>query len=116
MPDHNGMDFVATTGTRVNSIMDGIVAYVDSKGNGGYGKVVIVKHESGTHSLYAHLDSIAVDTQQFIQAGEQIGTVGSTGKSTGPHLHLGYDGNRDGKFSRTDIQDNPASILYAGEF
>ena len=96
--------------------MDGIITYVDSKGDGGYGKVVVIKHETGTQTLYGHLDSVLIDTRQFVQAGEQIGTVGSTGKSTGPHLHLGYDGNNDGEFSREDIQDNPALILYGGEW
>ena len=116
LPGHNGMDFVAEKGTRVNAVMDGIITYVDSKGDGGYGKVVVIKHETGAQTLYGHLDRVLIDTRQFVQAGEQIGTVGSTGKSTGPHLHLGYDGNNDGEFSREDIQDNPASILYGGEW
>ncbi len=116
LPGHNGMDFVAEKGTRVNAVMDGTITYVDSKGDGGYGKVVVIKHETGAQTLYGHLDRVLIDTRQFVQAGEQIGTVGSTGKSTGPHLHLGYDGNNDGEFSREDIQDNPASILYGGEW
>lgn len=51
----------------------------------------------------------------YIEAGEKVGEVGSTGKSSGPHLHFGYDGNGDGSYSKTDREDNPESLLYSWE-
>ena len=113
---HNGMDYGAPEGTRINAVMDGTITTVETNPNNptGSGNYVIITHENGTHSLYAHQSQINVTEGQTVSAGEKIGEVGSTGKSTGPHLHFGYDGNGDGIFSRTDNCDNPASLLYAG--
>lgn len=118
---HNGMDFVAPKGTRVNAVMDGEVTYVDDTGNGDYGKVTIVTHSNGQKTLYAHQDEIIVKKGDKVDAGQKIGTVGSTGKSTGDHLHLGYDSNGDPKkegsdFSRTDPADNPAQLFYTEDY
>lgn len=114
---HNGMDFVAKEGTRVNSVMDGTVVYTDSAGTdgSGYGKYTVIKNKNGTHSLYGHQNLVDVKKGEQVKAGQMIGTVGSTGKSTGPHLHLGFDGNGDGKFSRVQKFDDPARLLYSGE-
>ncbi|HOE08518.1 MAG TPA: M23 family metallopeptidase [Treponemataceae bacterium] len=92
---HNGMDFAAPKGTRVNAVMDGEVIYVDDIGNGDYGKVTIIAHSNDQKTLYAHQDTIIVEKGDKVEAGQKIGTVGSTGKSTGDHLHLGYDSNGD---------------------
>lgn len=118
LPGHNGMDFAAPEGTRINAVMDGVVTKVidDSNHASGYGKHIEITHGNGVHTLYGHQSRITVQQGQQVKAGEKIGEVGSTGKSTGPRLHLGYDGNNDGEFSREDIQDNPASILYGGEW
>ena len=115
-PGHNGMDYAAPEGTRINAVMDGTVSTVESNPNNptGYGKYVIITHENGTQTLYGHQSQVNVTEGQAVVAGEKIGEVGTTGKSTGPHLHLGYDGNGDGIFSRTDNCDNPAALLYAG--
>ena len=56
--------------------------------NGGYGKYVVVKHANGTQTLYAHLNSVSVGVGQRVGAGQTLGGVGSTGRSTGVHLHF----------------------------
>ena len=113
---HNGMDYAAPEGTRINAVMNGTVTTVETNPNNptGYGNYVVITHENGTHTLYGHQSQVNVTEGQTVVAGEKIGEVGSTGLSTGPHLHLGYDGNGDGVFSRTDKCDNPATLLYAG--
>ena len=115
LPGHNGMDFSAKSGTRINSVMDGIVTYVDNKGMSSYGKVVVITHENGTQSLYAHQSNIYVNKGNTVEAGELIGSVGETGKATGPHLHFGFDGDGDTYFDRNDIMDDPARLLFSGE-
>ena len=114
---HNGMDFAAPKGTRVNSVMDGtVIAVSNSNSPRGYGNYIIVKHDNGTSSLYAHLDTVNVELGTSVKAGEKIGEVGSTGLSTGPHLHFGFDGNKDGKFDNDEKQDNPARLLFSGGY
>lgn len=110
-PGHNGMDFAAPEGTSINAVKNGIVTSVISN-DSGYGNYVVITHNDGTRSLYAHQSEVNVSVGQTVVAGQKIGEVGSTGKSTGPHLHLSYDGNGDGIFSRTDKCDNPAGLLY----
>lgn len=114
-PGHNGMDFGAKEGTRINAVKAGTVTKVETNPNNprGYGKYVEITHDDGTHTLYAHQSKIIVFEGERVEAGEKIGEVGSTGKATGPHLHLGYDGNKDGKYTRTDSADDPAKILYS---
>ncbi|MCV3385528.1 peptidoglycan DD-metalloendopeptidase family protein [Campylobacter lari] len=85
---HLGIDYAAPTGTPVKSAGDGTISFVGTKG--GYGKVVQVKHVSGYMTLYAHLSRFAkIKRGQKIKQGQVIAYVGSTGMSTGPHLHFG---------------------------
>ena len=83
---HSGMDFTADKGTEVYATGDGVVVEIQNK-RWGYGKCIIIDHGYGYKTLYAHLSAFKVKNGQKIKRGELIGLIGSTGKSTGPHLH-----------------------------
>lgn len=84
---HLGIDFGARRGTPILAAGDGKVTF--SGWQGGYGKVVKISHGSGYVTLYAHQSRIRVSRGQHVKKGQVIGYVGSTGRSTGPHLHFG---------------------------
>lgn len=83
---HMGVDYPAPQGTPVKSLGGGEVIFAGRKGPNG--NLVRVRHGDGTVSSYAHLASIGVKQGQILNGGEPLGAVGSTGRSTGPHLHL----------------------------
>lgn len=83
---HAGIDFRGATGTPVLAAASGIV--VSAGGRGGYGNTVVVDHGGSLATLYAHQSRLAVAGGDRVQRGQVIGTVGSTGFSTGPHLHF----------------------------
>lgn len=83
---HGGVDFPAPRGTLVRSIHDGIISFIGQRG--GYGNVVEVDHGNGLISRYAHLKRSRSYLKQKVFKGEIIAEVGTTGRSTGPHLHL----------------------------
>jgi murein DD-endopeptidase MepM/ murein hydrolase activator NlpD len=83
---HAGMDIAAPEGEAVAACWDGQVVFAGQKG--GYGKAVVVEHEGGWRSVYGHLSSIDVQQGDVVAAGRKIAEVGSTGRSTGPHLHF----------------------------
>lgn len=84
---HNGLDIAAPSGTPVCAAADGVVAWVDVDPD--YGEYIRLWHERlGFHTFYAHLDSTHVQQGQAVRAGQRIGDMGSTGNSTGPHLHF----------------------------
>ena len=83
---HYGIDVAAKYGTPVHSTAAGIVTTIRASDD-GYGKQIEMLHEFGFETKYAHLYTIMVEENQFINKGEVIGFVGSTGSSTGPHLH-----------------------------
>lgn len=89
---HNGVDFAVKVGTPIYSAEDGTVlgsGNTDASCSGvSYGKWVLVKHNNGLTSLYAHLSVIQVSAGQTVSAGQKIGLSGNTGYSTGPHLHF----------------------------
>lgn len=101
---HSGIDFKAARGTPVLATGDGVI--VKAGRNGGYGKVVEVRHKNGLVSRYAHLSRITVKNGQKVRVGQTIGKVGSTGRSTGPHLHYEV---RQGKTAR-----NPSKYMQVG--
>ena len=83
---HAGIDIAAPQGTPVWASKGGEV--ILAGWNGGYGNCVIIAHEGGMATLYAHMSELAVSEGQVVSQGETIGWVGSTGASTGPHLHF----------------------------
>ncbi len=85
---HRGLDYGAPIGTPVRSVADGVVKFAGVQG--GYGNVVEVEHTKDRSTLYAHLSSINVREGQRISQGATVGAVGSTGMSTGPHLHFEF--------------------------
>jgi murein DD-endopeptidase MepM/ murein hydrolase activator NlpD len=88
---HLGVDFVAPIGTPVRSVGDGIVEVAGWQG--GYGNIIVVKHRNNQSTAYAHLSRIQVRQGERVEQGETIGLVGSTGISTGPHLHFEFRDN-----------------------
>jgi murein DD-endopeptidase MepM/ murein hydrolase activator NlpD len=87
---HEGIDFSVPSGTLVTATDGGtVVASADQYGGDRkYGNVVVIEHDNGLRSLYAHLNQRDVSVGDVVSAGERIGLSGSTGHSTGPHLHL----------------------------
>src|SRR5262249_49790470 len=82
---HTGVDLKATFGQSVGAALGGRIIYASYRG--GYGNLVIVDHGPGSATMYGHLSSIAVAVGQRVVVGQTVGYVGSTGRSTGPHLH-----------------------------
>ena len=99
---HKGVDMAAPTGTVVSTTAEGRVLRIGYDA-GGYGNFIEVRHPNGMTSLYGHLSRIDVASGTDLDAGQRIGRVGSTGRSTGPHLH--FEVKRDG------VQINPARVL-----
>jgi murein DD-endopeptidase MepM/ murein hydrolase activator NlpD len=89
---HAALDLAARLGTPVKASMDG---KVDTVGlNGTFGKYIIISHGNGYQTMYAHLNSTAVTQGSYVYQGTKIGEVGSTGYSTGPHLHFALYKNK----------------------
>jgi len=102
---HAGLDFAAPQGTPIYATADGRVTTAGNTGN-GFGNHVEINHGYGYETLYGHMFRIKVRSGQVVKRGEVIGWVGSTGKSTGPHLH--YEVFRHGHVL------NPAQVLPTG--
>ena len=89
---HSGIDLAAARGTPVMATLPGLATVLVSAT--GYGLHVIIDHGGGLSSLYGHLDTVLISSGDQVLGGEVIGTVGSTGNATGPHLH--FEIRRDG--------------------
>ena len=101
---HTGLDFAAATGTPVFAALAGKVIEVGYAG--AYGNNIVIQHDNGRKTRYAHLSSTNVSQGQKVLRGEHIGAVGSTGNSTGPHLHFEvFTGTGEENFR------NPADFL-----
>ncbi len=101
---HTGIDYAAPTGTPVWAVGSGTVAFTGWKG--GYGKTIEIKHSGAVKTRYGHLSKIFVRKGQAVRQHQTIGAVGSTGYSTGPHLHFEYLVN--GKFTQPRKVKNPS--------
>jgi len=118
---HHGVDIAAKAGSAIHSGTPGLVTFAGEKG--GYGNTVEVLHADGTRTIYAHMSEINVKKGDTVQRGAELGAVGSTGRSTGAHLHLEV---RRGKAhvdplkalkhygKRDEFQGNPASLPKGG--
>lgn len=84
--NHNGIDIAGPTGTPVRAAANGVVTHAGPMGS--FGNLVIIDHSGGVVTLYAHLHSIHVSVDQSVSVNQQVATIGSTGRSTGPHLHF----------------------------
>ena len=102
---HSGLDFAGPRGSRIEAAAAGTVIHAGWQS--GYGKLVKIRHPMGFETRYAHLNSIDVAVGQRVSRGERIGGMGTTGRSTGVHLH--YEIRRGGKAL------NPATFLNAGQ-
>lgn len=88
---HSGQDFVVPSATPVKSAFHGTVVKAGPNGGGdgpAYGNAIVVKHDNGMYTQYAHLSQIQVHVGQKVATGKQLGLSGSTGNSSGPHLHF----------------------------
>jgi len=87
-PGHRGIDIGAPKGTPIYAAAGGTVLLAKNGWSGGYGNMIILQHPNGTKTLYAHMSKLATSTGKKVSQGGVIGYVGSTGHSTGPHLHF----------------------------
>lgn len=85
---HRGVDFSADTGTPIKAVSEGRVLWAEDKELFLEGKMVAIDHGQGVVSIYMHLSSVAVSAGDWVERGQVIGGVGSTGSATGPHLHF----------------------------
>lgn len=99
---HTGLDIAAKTGTPIQAIADGTVTCASYQG--AYGKLIKIDHGNGVVTWYAHTSKMYVKAGQKVTAGDTIGAVGSTGNSTGPHLHL--------EIRINGVHVNPQRYLY----
>lgn len=104
---HTGVDFAVPTGTSVKAVGSGQV--VSAGWEGSFGYQVVIRHADGRYTQYAHLSAISVRDGQSVGAGQRIGRSGSTGNSTGPHLHFEV---RTGPGFGSDV--DPVAYLRAG--
>lgn len=102
---HKGTDFAASSGTPIHAAAEGVVR--TSRRESGFGNVVRIEHEFGFETLYAHMSRLRVEEGQRVSRGEQIGDMGTTGRSTGVHLH--YEVHRNGE------PVNPMTYLEAAK-
>jgi murein DD-endopeptidase MepM/ murein hydrolase activator NlpD len=100
---HHGIDLAGQTGLKIYASGDGVVTTAEFNHH-GYGREVVIDHGFGYQTVYAHLHEILVEEGKQVEKGELIGTLGSTGRSTGPHLHY--------EVRKNDRPVNPMYFFY----
>ncbi|NME35886.1 MULTISPECIES: M23 family metallopeptidase [Fusobacterium] len=113
---HYGLDFKGTKGTKIVTTADGIIEFAGYN-SGGFGNLVIVAHSYGFKTYYAHMSRIDVKVGEIVKKGQKIGEVGSTGRSTGPHLHyeIHYLGKRVNPMNFTEWSIDKYNNLFEKE-
>ena len=101
---HKGLDIGASKGTTIVAAASGTVTVSQVGYSGGYGNYIILSHENGVETVYAHCTKLLVGVGQYVSQGQAIATVGSTGRSTGNHLHF--------EIRKNGIAQNPQNYLY----
>ena len=92
----NGVDVANSCGTPIYAAADGSVTSAKTSGwNGGFGKFLKILHSNGTETLYAHVSRLLVAAGEYVTKGQQIAVMGSTGRSTGCHLHFEVHGAKN---------------------
>jgi murein DD-endopeptidase MepM/ murein hydrolase activator NlpD len=110
---HKGQDIAAPTGTPVNATADGVV--VIAGWVKGYGNGIYIDHGNGISTRYGHLSRIDVVVGQIIKQGQHLGLVGSTGRSTGPHLHYEVRINGQPTNPLNYLPPPPAPLAHAAQ-
>ena len=105
---HAGIDIAGASGSAICAARAGTVVYAGWD-NGGYGNLVVIEHDNGTHTYYAHNSSICVSVGQTVEQGEQIAAMGATGRVTGVHCHFEV---RLGSFQGLYIADTTDPMNY----
>lgn len=100
--DHQGLDIATKTGTPIKAVADGKVKFSGEKS--GYGNLIILDHGNGITTYYGHCSKLYVKSGEEVKAGDKIAAVGSTGNSTGPHLHF--------EIRKNGVYVNPQKYLY----
>jgi murein DD-endopeptidase MepM/ murein hydrolase activator NlpD len=101
---HTGVDMAGATGSPIYATADGVVSFAGRQS--GYGNIIVIQHAFGFETRYAHLHRIRVTQGQRVSRGDRIGDMGSTGRSTGPHLHY--------EVRTGDTPRNPMNYITAG--
>lgn len=105
--DDNAYDFAAPKGTPIYAVQDGKVLIADGSGyNGGYGLYVVIDFNDGGQAIFGHMSKVAAVAGEEVKQGDIIGYVGSTGRSTGNHIHLGYHGGKPNPYKSLPLNSN----------
>jgi murein DD-endopeptidase MepM/ murein hydrolase activator NlpD len=110
---HSGVDFAAPAGAPILAAAGGVVSVAEF--NPAYGNMVVVDHGNGLQTLYAHASKLGVKAGEIVRKGQQIASVGSTGRSTGAHLHFEVHVNgvprNPARFLTRQSDDSPLASL-----